>query len=203
MIAVITFGRSASGVRAVSTPMIGPFTSGVNSVAVKSATTTSHAFDVAGNRLTEIWLSQGFRALLEEIAHEDPDWLGVQFEAARRIHTDPEFQELVAAAEAELVAAAEAELVAHQQERLERLREQGVRKDIPLQATAVFLSLIANGLALRRTMGDPMPDLDALAELVDRGVAKRGSRKGHATWKQTATPRTRPTPRSRRRSSAG
>jgi AcrR family transcriptional regulator len=146
-------------------------------------------------RLTEIWLSQGFRALLEEIAHEDPDWLGVQLEAARRVHTDPEFEVLVAEAEAELHA--------HQQERLERLKEQGVRDDVPLQATAVFLSLVANGLALRRTMGDPMPDLDALAELVDRGVAKRGSRKGNATWKQTAAPRTRPTPRSRRRSSAG
>jgi AcrR family transcriptional regulator len=149
----------------------------------------------SSTRLTEIWLSQGFRALLEEIAHEDPDWLGVQLEAARRVHTDPEFLELVTAAEAKLDA--------HRDERLARLREQGVRADVPLETTAVFLSLIANGLALRRTMGDAMPDLDALAELVERGVAKRGTRKDDATWKAPKAPRTRPTPRSPRRSSAG
>ncbi len=148
----------------------------------------------SNKRLTEIWLEQGFRALLEEISHEDPDWLGVQLEAARRIHTDPAFEELVRDAETELRA--------HRQDRLDRLAAQGVRDDLPLEATAVFLSLVANGLALRRTMGDPMPDLDVLAELVERGVAPRRSRKKGAEWK-TPTPRTRPTPRSRRPSSAG
>ena len=49
MIAVITFGRSASGVRAVRTPIIGPLTSGVKSVAAKSATITSHACAVSGS----------------------------------------------------------------------------------------------------------------------------------------------------------
>jgi AcrR family transcriptional regulator len=148
----------------------------------------------SNQRLTEIWLEQGFRALLEEISHEDPDWLGVQLEAARRVHTDPTFQELVADAETELRS--------HRQDRLDRLAAQGVRDDVPLEATAVFLSLVANGLALRRTMGDPMPDLDVLAELVEEGVAPRRSRKKGAEWK-TPTPRTRPTPRSRRPSSAG
>jgi TetR/AcrR family transcriptional regulator, transcriptional repressor of aconitase len=148
----------------------------------------------SNKRLTEIWLEQGFRALLEEISHEDPDWLGVQLEAARRVHTDPTFEELVADAETELRA--------HRQDRLDRLAAQGVRDDVPLEATAVFLSLVANGLALRRTMGDPMPDLDVLAELVERGVAQRRSRKKGAEWK-TPSPRTRPTPRSRRPSSAG
>jgi AcrR family transcriptional regulator len=147
----------------------------------------------SNKRLTEIWLEQGFRALLEEISHEDPDWLGVQLEAARRVHTDPTFQELVANAETELQS--------HRQDRLDRLAAQGVRDDVPLEATAVFLSLVANGLALRRTMGDPMPDLDVLAELVEEGVAPRRSRKKGAEWK-TPTPRTRPTPRSRRPSSA-
>ena len=148
----------------------------------------------SSKRLVEIWLDQGFRALLEEIVHEDPDWLGVQLEAARRVHTDPAFEELVAHAEAELEE--------HKEERLERLAAQGVRDDVPLQAVAIFLSLVANGLALRRTLGDPMPDLDVLAELVERGVASRRSRKKGDEWK-TPSPRTRPTPRSRRPSSAG
>ena len=38
---------------------------------------------------------------------------------------------------------------------------------------AIFLSFVANGLALRQAMGDPLPDLDALAKLVDEGVAPR------------------------------
>src|SRR5215204_1431240 len=102
----------------------------------------------------------------------------------------------------ELVAKAEAELHEHKQERLDRFAAHGVRDDVPLETAAVFLSLVANGLALRRTLGDPMPDLDALAELVERGVAPRRSRKKTAERK-TPTPRTRPTPRSRRPSSAG
>ena len=130
----------------------------------------------------------------QEVAHDDTDWLGVQLEAARRIRTDPTFQKLVAKAEAELSE--------HKQERLDRFSAQRVRDDVPLEAAAVFLSLVANGLALRRTLGDPMPDLDALAELVERGVAPRRSRKKGATWTKPS-PRTRPTPRSRRPSSAG
>jgi AcrR family transcriptional regulator len=121
-------------------------------------------------RLTDLWLAQGFRALLDAIAHEDPDWLGVQLEAARRVHTDREFQKLLARHEAELDR--------HRDERLGRLRELGVRDDVPIEATAVFLGLIANGLALRRTTGDPMPDLDVLTELVERGVAPRRRGKG-------------------------
>ena len=32
---------------------------------------------------------------------------------------------------------------------------------------------VANGLALRMAMGDPLPDLDVIAQLVDEGVAPR------------------------------
>ena len=48
-IAVITFGRSASGVRAVRTPISGPLTSGVKSVATKSAAITIQALDATGS----------------------------------------------------------------------------------------------------------------------------------------------------------
>lgn len=132
-------------------------------------------------RLTEIWLSQGFRALLDAITHEDPDWLGVQLEASRRIHTDPAFRELVAEAEAK-----------HRREkdvRLARLQALGMRDDISLETIAVFLSLVANGLALRRTMGDPMPDLDEIAELVDRGVSAEPRKRATPRRSVRATPR--------------
>ncbi len=133
-------------------------------------------------RLTEIWLTEGYSALLEAITNEDPDWLGVQLEAARRFGSDDSFRDAVAAAEAKLME--------ERPQRLERLRAQGFRSDIDLETIAVFLSLIANGLALRRTLGDPMPDLDALAKLVDRGVTPRRSRK-----KPDAPRRTRRSPR--------
>ena len=119
----------------------------------------------SSQRLTGIWLEQGLRAALEAIVREDPDWLGVQLEAVRRLRTDPEFRRQAEAQEAEALAGRE--------ERLERLRAQGVRDDVPIEAAAIFLSLVANGLALRRTAGDPLPDLDALVELVERGVAPR------------------------------
>ena len=66
----------------------------------------------------------------------------------------------------------ERELAASRPERLERLRPQ-VRDDVPVEAAATFLSFVVNGLALRQAMGDPLPDLDALAKLVDEGVAPR------------------------------
>jgi len=50
----------------------------------------------SSDRLVGIWLERGFRALLDALANEDPDWLSVQFEAARRIRTDPRFGEQVA-----------------------------------------------------------------------------------------------------------
>jgi TetR/AcrR family transcriptional regulator, transcriptional repressor of aconitase len=119
----------------------------------------------SSERLTGVWLEQGFRAALDAIMNEDPEWLGVMLEATRRVRTDPEFQKQVESKEAEIRA--------RRGERLQRLREQGFRDDVELETTAMFLSLVANGLALRRTMGDPMPDLDALVELVENGVAPR------------------------------
>ena len=115
-------------------------------------------------RITDVWLNEGLRAVLEAIVNEDQDWLAVQFEATRRIRTDPEFRQIVEERERELAAS--------RPERLERLRSQ-VRDDVPLEATAIFLAFVANGLALRQSMGEEPPDLDLLAKLVEEGVAPR------------------------------
>jgi hypothetical protein len=48
-----------------------------------------------------------------------------------------------------------------------------VRDDVPIEAAALFLALVANGLALRVSVGEPPPDLDALVQLVEEGVAPR------------------------------
>jgi TetR/AcrR family transcriptional regulator, transcriptional repressor of aconitase len=148
----------------------------------------------SSERLGRIWLEQGFRALLEAVVQEDPEWLSVQLEGVRRVRTDAEFRRLVEQHDAESRAGLP--------ERLERLRAQGVRDDMPIEPVAQFLSIVANGLALRVTVGDPTPDLDALAELVETGVSPAGERVQRREWKAPG-PRTRRTRRSSGRSSAG
>jgi AcrR family transcriptional regulator len=143
----------------------------------------------SSDRLAEIWLGQGFRAMLDALVLEDPDWLAVQLEAIRRLRTDSDFQRAVAEHD-------EAGAPARR-ERLQRLAEQGVRDDVALESIGAFLSAVANGLALRLTVGDPLPDLDDVAELVEHGVRGRPTRKQRGEWKQTPsrTRRTRPSPR--------
>lgn len=120
----------------------------------------------SSDRFVEIWLEHGFRALLEAIAHDDPDWLAVQFEAARRIRTDPLFRR-----EVERLRATAQE---RREERYERLRRQDiVRTDVPIEAIAAFLTLVANGFAFERIGGAELPDLDSLLLLVEHGVAPR------------------------------
>ena len=120
------------------------------------------------DRMTKIWLEEGFRALLEAVVHEDTDWLAVQAEATRRSPPPPPYPP-PPPAQVAVPRAARAP-------RLEALRAQGVRADVGIDQVAIFLSLVANGLALRITAGDEPPDLDAIAELVDHGVAPRQSR---------------------------
>jgi hypothetical protein len=115
--------------------------------------------------MTSIWLEHGFRALLDELVNEDPDWLAVQLESIRRVRTDEKFQRLVEEHERRVAEG--------RPDRLEQLRSQGVRDDVAIESIAIFLSCIANGLALRHTMADPLPDLDEIAELVERGVGPR------------------------------
>ncbi len=119
----------------------------------------------SSERLTNVLLEQGFRAALEAIAHEDEDWLGAMLESMARVRTDPRMRELV---EAKM-----AELHSHREERLERLRGQRLRDDVSIESVGLFLSLVANGLAMRRASGDPMPDFDELVHLVETGVAPR------------------------------
>jgi TetR/AcrR family transcriptional regulator, transcriptional repressor of aconitase len=118
----------------------------------------------SSDRFVEIWLEHGFRALLEEIAHADPDWIAVQIEAARRIRTDPLFREQV-----ELLVERNRE---RREERYARLRPR-VRDDIPLETVAEFLGFLANGFAFERIAGNTGPDLDQLMELVETGVGPR------------------------------
>ena len=118
----------------------------------------------SSERLVETWLEQGYRALLEAITHEDPEWLAVQIEATRRVRTEERFREQIAHLDAEAKK--------KRPSRFERVRPT-VREDIPIEVTVQFLSFVANGLAIARTLGDELPDLDLLNQLVESGVGRR------------------------------
>jgi AcrR family transcriptional regulator len=118
----------------------------------------------SSDRFVEIWLDQGYRALLEAIAHEDPAWLSVQVEAARRVRTDERFREQLRPLDEEVKARRES--------RFARLRELA-RDDVPIDVVAAFLGVLANGFAFARITDDPMPDLDQFMTLIETGVAPR------------------------------
>ena len=118
----------------------------------------------SSDRFVEIWLDQGYRALLEAIAHEDPAWLSVQVEAARRVRTDERFREQLRPLDEEVKSRRES--------RYARLREVA-RDDVPIDVVAAFLGVLANGFAFARVTDDPIPDLDQLMTLIETGVAPR------------------------------
>ena len=118
----------------------------------------------SSDRFVEIWLEQGYRALLEAVTHEDPEWLSVQVEAARRVRTDERFREQISRLEDDAV----------QRRELRHARLQEVtRGDVPIQVIAQFLGMLANGVAFARVTDDSMPDLDQLMTLIETGVAPR------------------------------
>ena len=118
----------------------------------------------SSDRFVEIWLEQGYRALLEAIAHEDPDWLAVQVEAARRVRTYTRFREQIT----KLLAETES----RRESRFARLASV-VRDDVPIEVIAQLLGMLANGVAFARVTDDPMPDLGQLMTLIETGVAPR------------------------------
>ena len=118
----------------------------------------------SSDRFVEIWLEQGYRALLEAVTQEDPEWLSVQVEAARRVRTDERFREQISRLEDDAV----------ERRELRHARLQEVtRGDVPIQVIAQFLGMLANGVAFARVTDDPMPDLDQLMTLIETGVAPR------------------------------
>ena len=118
----------------------------------------------SSDRFVEIWLEQGYRALLEAVTKEDPEWLSVQVEAARRVRTDKRFREQIE----RLLEETEG----RRESRYDRLRSV-TRDDVPIEVVAQFLGMLANGVAFARVTDDPMPDLDQLMTLIETGVAPR------------------------------
>lgn len=119
-------------------------------------------------RFTQIWAEAGYEVLLSAIAEESPEWLAVYFEVLRRARTDDTFARRLAASDGELADRFRSVL-------RQRQREGVYRTDVPLEHLATFLNVFANGLALRRAAGDPLPPVDTLVALLQTGLGGPGS----------------------------
>lgn len=116
-------------------------------------------------RLVDLWMEQGWEATVREIVSEEPAWLGVYLEIARKLRTDPGFRKRH---EERLEAALAPPLVAH----VRAEQDQGeLRTDQPAERIAGFISLVANGVAMQVALGEPIRDVDALVEFVRSAVA--------------------------------
>ena len=127
-------------------------------------------------RLVRLWLEKGWDAAQREIAAEDPEWLGVYLEIARKLRTDPDFRREHETRTAEQLAP---ELVEH----VRAQQDAGVlRADRPPEQLAGFIGLVANGVVVQLATGESIRNMDALVALVDSAVrdsdpARRPSRR--------------------------
>jgi AcrR family transcriptional regulator len=115
-------------------------------------------------QLVRLWLEKGWEAALREVAAEDPDWLGVYLEIARKLRTDPDFRH---AHEGRL----ERELVPMLLDHVRAQQGAGaLRSDRPPEQLAGFIGLVANGVVVQMATGEPIRNLEALIAFVSSAV---------------------------------
>jgi TetR/AcrR family transcriptional regulator, transcriptional repressor of aconitase len=115
------------------------------------------------HRLTTLLMEQGIDATVRHLAEESPDWMAVYFDILRLLRGDPErmreFQRRGGEGREEQIDAW-----------LKRLVEDGTfRSDVKPEDIALFVNVVANGVALARSLNVPM-DADALLRLVHAGI---------------------------------
>jgi len=118
-------------------------------------------------RLLQLWVEKGWEKTLQEVVHEDPDWIGVYMETGRKIRTDPEFKRRYEARTQESLAPPLLEHVRAEQKR------GAFRADALAEQIAGFIGLVANGVAVQPGTGEPIRNVDALIEFVRSAVTDR------------------------------
>jgi AcrR family transcriptional regulator len=115
------------------------------------------------HELTTLLMEQGIDATIRHLADESPDWVAVYFDILRLLRNDPE---LMKEYQARGGAEREAELDAW----LKRLVDEGAfREDVKLEDIQVFVGVVANGVALARSLRLEV-DANALLRLVHGGI---------------------------------
>jgi len=114
-------------------------------------------------RIGELWLAEGFGAVVRLMVSESPDWLGVYFELTNKLRTEPVLREQWAQRNPEL----SERLSAH----VEQMQQDGeLRHDLSADALGQFLGLVLDGVVIHVTAGYP-PDPDAVLKLVSAAIA--------------------------------
>ena len=115
------------------------------------------------HELTTLLMEQGIDATIRHLADESPDWMAVYFDVLRLLRNDPD---LMKEFQARGGAEREAELDAW----LKRLVDEGTfREDAKLEDIQIFVNVVANGVALARSLKLEI-DADALLRLVHGGI---------------------------------
>ena len=116
-------------------------------------------------RYSRLLAEEGVDVALRAIGQADRDWLTVLIETEVRLWHDTEFERRMAGEADE----EQQTLLAG----LERAQSEGrIRADVDLPSLAGFVSIVANGLAVRIAGGDPV-DVDSLIGLVDDALRPR------------------------------
>jgi AcrR family transcriptional regulator len=113
-------------------------------------------------RFFDVLTSDGIDGLLRQMTEESPEWLGVYFELAHRLRTNPELMEDLKDAAPEEARQAE-ELFATWQ------REGEFRGDVSLETVIQFVNVLANGMALATSLGITF-DVQSFLKLVHGGL---------------------------------
>jgi AcrR family transcriptional regulator len=117
------------------------------------------------HRFSDVLRRNGLDGLLRQMTEESPEWLGVYFELAHRLRTNPELMEGFKEAAPE-----EAEQSLALFESWQRDGE--VRGDVSLETIIHFMNVIANGMALSTSLGLRF-DVEPFLQLVHTGIDPR------------------------------
>jgi AcrR family transcriptional regulator len=124
--------------------------------------------DRDAERFARRWLDEGFEQVLRALLSEDPAWLGVYFEIGRRLRTDEQFRERWANRAPDFEQRLE--------ERLKALQGSGeLRDDVAWKTLGRYMSIVADGLAIRYTAGFPTEDADDVIAIAASAVRPRPS----------------------------
>jgi len=117
------------------------------------------------HRFFEALQKDGLDGLLRQLTEESPEWLGVYFELAHRLRTNPELMEDLKDAAPEEAEQSLALFEAWQ-------RDGDVRDDVSLEMIVHFINVVANGMALGTSLGLRF-DVEPFLELVHTGIDPR------------------------------
>jgi TetR/AcrR family transcriptional regulator, transcriptional repressor of aconitase len=114
-------------------------------------------------RLSDLWVSEGLRAVVQEVLELDPAWLAVYLELVRRVRTDPDFKHRVEERQQTVVPVNRA--------RIEEAQRSGeFRADLEARELGLFVNLVLNGLALQRAQGDEPPPAELVLRLLEDAI---------------------------------